>query len=543
MKITGNIVDLVNSRIFYGTLIIEDKTIKSVEMIDTEKSGCEYIIPGFIDSHIHIESSMLTPVEFSRVALHHGTVATVSDAHEIANVSGINGVKFMLDNARMTPLKFRFSAPSCVPFDAGSPFAISPADVEDLMKLSVINHLGEVMNVAGVLNDDPDLLKKIEITRKYNKAVDGHAPGLSGEALKKYATAGITTDHECVELNEALEKIACGIKIQIREGSAAKDFDALFTLLNTHPDFCMFASDDRHPDDLLKGHINLLVKKAVARGIAPLNALKAASLNPVRHYKLDCGLLQPGDSADFIEVDNLRDFTILKTYIDGELVNCPDGCRIQPLPASFDYLFNTSPKTGADFLIEANGKTANVIEAFNGSLVTKRGGYDIKIKDGFALCDTAADIVKIVLISRYDQSARPVVGFIKNTGFKNGAIASSVNHDAHNIIAAGSDDESIARAVNMVINAKGGISAVAACGECDILPLPIGGIISDMPCEVVSAKYARLEKIIFDNIKTSLTAPFMTLSFMSLFVIPSIKMSTAGLFDADNFRVIGLFER
>ncbi len=256
MKITGNIVDLVNSRIFYGALTVEDKTIKSAEIIGAENNCCEYIIPGFIDSHIHIESSMLTPVEFSRVALRFGTVATVSDAHEIANVSGINGVKFMLDNARMTPLKFRFSAPSCVPFDAGSPFAISATDVEDLMKLDVINHLGEVMNVSGVLNGEAELLKKIEITRKYNKAVDGHAPGLSGEALKKYAAAGITTDHECVELDEALEKIACGIKIQIREGSAAKDFDALLPLLNTHPDYCMFASDDRHPDDLLKGHID-----------------------------------------------------------------------------------------------------------------------------------------------------------------------------------------------------------------------------------------------------------------------------------------------
>ncbi len=543
MKITGNIVDLINSRIFYGAITIEDKTIKSVEMIEAEKSCCSYIIPGFIDSHIHIESSMLTPVEFSRVALRHGTIATVSDAHEIANVSGISGVKFMLDNARLTPLKFRFSAPSCVPFDAGSPFSISPADVEELMQLSVINHLGEVMNVAGVLNGDGDLLKKIAVTRKYNKAVDGHAPGLSGEALRKYAAAGITTDHECVELNEALEKISCGIKIQIREGSAAKDFDALFPLLNTHPEFCMFASDDRHPEDLLMGHINLLVKKAVSLGVSPLNALKAASLNPVRHYNLDCGLLQPGDSADFLKVDNLKDFTVLKTYIAGKVVSSPDGSAVKSFPASFDYIFDASPKCAADFIIEAKGKTANVIEAFNGSLVTKRAGYEVKTKDGLALCDTASDIVKIALISRYDKSAPPVVGFIKNTGFKNGAIASSVNHDAHNIIAAGSDDESIAQAVNMVIKAKGGISAVAACGECDILPLPIGGIISDMPCEKVSEKYARLENIIFDKIKTNLTAPFMTLSFMSLFVIPSLKMSTAGLFDADNFRVIGLFER
>lgn len=543
MKIEGNIVDLIKSRIYYGELAVEGGIILSVEAIGDgrERPDANYLIPGFVDSHIHIESSMLTPVEFSRVALRHGTIATVSDAHEIANVSGLAGINFMIDNAKLSPLKFHFSAPSCVPFDSGSPFTIAAADVEELMKLPVVNHLGEVMNVPGVLNGDKSLLEKIAAARKYGKAVDGHAPGLSGGELEKYAAAGITTDHECVAIGEALEKVARGMKIQIREGSAAKDFDALFTLLNSHPEFCMFSSDDRHPDDLLKGHINLLVKKAVAKGISPLNALAAASLNPVRHYNLDCGLLQKGDPADFLVVDNLRDFTILKTYISGRLASDSSAAYVESHPAAFDYIFNASPKAAADFGIAALGAEANLIEVFNGSLVTKKGVYKVRSHNGMALADTGRDVVKIALISRY-KDCPPVMGFIKNTGFKNGAIASSVNHDAHNIIAAGTDDESIARAVNLVIGARGGISAVAAGGESGLLPLPIGGIISDMPCEYVEEIYGRVEKIVFEKIGTSLTAPFMTLSFMSLFVIPSLKMSASGLFDVEKFRVTGLFE-
>jgi len=543
MRIEGNIVDLIKSRIFYGAVSVENGIISAVDIIDGggPREGREYLIPGFVDSHIHIESSMLTPVEFSRVALRHGTVATVSDAHEIANVSGIEGVMFMIENARQSPLKFYFSAPSCVPFDSGAGFSITPADVEELMKLPDVNHLGEVMDVPGVLNSSEELLEKIAITRKYKKAVDGHAPGLSGEALKKYAAAGITTDHECVKIAEALEKIACGMKIQIREGSAAKDFDNLYPLLSTHPESCMFSSDDRHPDDLLKGHINLLVKKAVALGIDPINAMKAASLNPTLHYGLDCGLLRAGDSADFLIVDNLCDFTVLKCFIRGEAVSDSGGVYVESLKTSFKYAFNAGLKRPEDFAVKANRRKVNVIEAFNGSLVTSRGVHEIKIEGGNAAADIENDILKIALISRYKDSP-PVIGFIKNTGFKNGAIASSVNHDAHNIIAAGSDDESLAKAVNMVIKARGGISAVSAGGDCDILELPIGGIISDMPCEAVEEKYRRLEEIVETGIKTTLTAPFMTLSFMSLFVIPALKMSSAGLFDSQNYRVIDLFD-
>ena len=319
------------------------------------------------------------------------------------------------------------------------------------------------------------------------------------------------------------------------------DFDVLFPLLNTHPGSCMFCSDDRHPDDLLKGHINLLVKKAIAGGVPPLNALAAASLNPVRHYNLDCGLLQKGDPADFLVVDNLRDLTILKTYISGKLASDSSAVYVESHPASFDYIFNASPVTASDFGIAASGPAANLIEVFNGSLVTAKGVYKVKSKDGLALPDVGSDVVKIALISRYKNSP-PVMGFIKNTGFKNGAIASSVNHDAHNIIAAGTDDESIARAVNLVIGARGGISAAASGGESGLLPLPIGGIISDMPCEYVEEIYGRVEKIVFEKIGTSLSAPFMTLSFMSLFVIPSLKMSASGLFDVEKFRVTGLFE-
>lgn len=542
MRIEGNIVDLFEMRVFSGALTVENGVIVSVSEAGEERPGGQYLIPGFVDSHIHIESSMLTPVEFSRVALGHGTIATVSDAHEIANVSGIAGIEFMIENASHSPLKFHFSAPSCVPFDSGSPFTVSAADAEKLMMIKRVNHLGEVMNVHGVLAGEKSLMDKIAAAKNLGMAVDGHAPGLSGEDLEKYAAAGITTDHECVAIGEALEKIGRGMKIQIREGSAAKDFEALFPLLNTHHGSCMFCSDDRHPEDLLAGHINLLVKKAVARGVAPLKALAAASLNPIVHYKLDCGLLREGDPADFLVVDNLCDFNVLKTFVDGRAVFDSGMALVDSRPASFDYSFNATPKKPSDFAIFAAGAEANVIEAADGSLVTKKGVYRVRAVDGMAVADPENDVVKIALISRY-RDAPPVMGFIRNTGLKRGAIASSVNHDAHNIIAAGSDDESLARAVNLVIGARGGISAVAASGESDLLPLPIAGIISDMPCEFVERKYAGLEKFVSEKIGVSLTAPFMTLSFMSLFVIPSLKMSSAGLFDADAFRRVGLFER
>ncbi len=394
MRLEGNIVDLVNLRVFYGALKIEGKKIISLDVIGDENKNHEYIMPGFIDSHIHIESSMLTPLEFSRIALRHGTVAVVSDAHEIANVSGIDGVKFMINNAALSPLKFYFSAPSCVPFDAGSPFKINSEDVNELMKHDAVNHLGEVMNVQGVLNGDEELLKKIEITRRYKKAVDGHAPGLTGEALKKYAAAGITTDHECVTLNEALEKISHKMMIQIREGSAAKDFDALYSLLNIHPECSMLASDDRHPYDLLKGHINLLVKKAVSLGVPPLNALRAASLNPIKHYKLQCGLLQPGDFADFIIVDNLTDFNVSKTYINAVPVYESGKVCLETRPVKFNYIFNASPVNAHDLKIKAEGRTVNVIEALDGSLMTKKGIYEINVEDGLACGDKTRDIIQ-----------------------------------------------------------------------------------------------------------------------------------------------------
>lgn len=541
MNITGNIVDVLNSKIFYGELRIDGSIITEIIENGPERPyEKKYIIPGFIDSHIHIESSMLTPSEFARIALNHGTLATVSDAHEIANVSGLAGVKFMIENAARSPLKFYFSAPSCVPFEAGSGFSIAPCDVDELMKQKTVNHLGEVMNVQGILNGDSELYEKIALTKKYAKIIDGHAPGLSGEALKKYAAAGISTDHECTSEAEAREKLGAGIKIQIREGSAAKDFESLYPIIADNYKNCMFASDDRHPEDLLHGHINLLVKKAVKKGVDPIKALYSASASPILHYKLDLGLLRKGDNADFLIVNDLCDFDISGVYAGGKLVSDGKSSFTDSERASFEYVFNASEKKPADFKVPARGTKIRVIEAIDGKLITKSVIADAKIVNGFVESDIENDILKLALISRY-KDIPPVIGFIKNTGLKYGAIASSVNHDAHNIIVLGTSDEALAKAANLVIKSRGGISAVSNCGDSDVLPLAIGGIISDMPCEHVAEKYDRIDRLVFDNIKTTLSAPFMTLSFMSLFVIPSLKMSSTGLFDADNFKPVDLF--
>ena len=534
--ISGNIVDVLNSKIYSGTFVIENGRI--VEVIRDNKKYDNYIIPGFIDSHVHIESSMLIPSEFARLALVHGTVATVSDPHEIANVMGISGVDYMLENARSVPLKFYFSVPSCVPFEKGGGI-ITIEDVERLMGLDRVKCLGEVMNYVGVLNDDKDILQKIDIAKKYYKAVDGHAPELSGDGLVKYVNAGITTDHECICEKEALEKIALGMMIQIREGSAAKNFDALAPIIDKHYKNCMFASDDKHPDDLLKGHINELVKRCVKKGIDVMKALRMASVNPIMHYNLDVGMLQPGDYADFLEVDNLTELNVLKTYINGKVVAEKGRALISRKQAPVVNNFNALKKLPNDFSIKGEGCKIKVIEAVDGQLITNKLILSPKVDEkGNMVSDIERDILKIVVVDRYKE-AKPAVGFIKNFGFKHGAIASSVTHDSHNIIAVGVSDEEICRAVNMIIEQKGGISIISNEGDM-ILPLSVAGIISAEDSHIVIEKYAKIDKMV-KKLKTNIHAPFMTLSFMALVVIPRLKISVNGLFDGEKFEYTSLF--
>ena len=534
MEIKANFIDILKREIYPAVVTIEKGKIISV--LKTEEQVLNYILPGFIDAHVHIESAMLVPTEFAKKAVIHGTVATVSDPHEIANVLGNDGVYYMLDNAKKSPLKFNFGAPSCVPatiFETAGA-EVSTADIDELMQRSDIKYLAEMMNYPGVLFQDKIVLDKIAIAHKYNKPVDGHAPGLTGEKAIQYINAGISTDHECFTYNEAKFKLDHGMKILIREGSAAKNFEALIDLLQDYSDDIMFCSDDKHPDDLMLGHINLLVKRAIEKGIDIFNVLKAACINPVLHYKLEVGLLNINDTADFIVIDNLKDFSILQTYINGVLVAENGNDLIATTPESIVNNFNIEEKEPTDFKIQLKHTKIKVIEVIDGQLLTKTyiGEVDLDA-EGNAVSNIEADILKIAVVNRY-YNAPVAVAFIKNFGLKKGAIASSVAHDSHNIIVVGVDDESICKAVNCIIEEKGGLS-VTDGEQVKILPLPIAGLMSADSCEVVAQKYSELVHFAKEN-GCTLHSPFMSMSFMALLVIPQLKLSDKGLFDGEAFQ-------
>ena len=537
MKVQGNVVDIPNKRIFKGEIHFEKGKILAIkEKYNTSET---YILPGFIDAHIHIESSMLVPSEFAKIALPHGTVATVSDPHEIANVLGITGVDFMIENGKKVPLKFNFGAPSCVPatsFESAGA-VIDSNDIEKLLQNPEIKYLAEMMNYPGVLFDDEEVLKKIALAVAYNKPVDGHAPGLKGDDITTYIAAGITTDHECYTYDEALEKLQKGMKILIREGSAAKNFEALIDLLPEHYEHMMFCSDDKHPDDLLLGHINELCSRAVAKEIDLFKVLQVACINPVKHYKLDVGLLQKDDPADFIVVEDLKNFNVLQTFIDGSLV-AENGVSFVETE-NFKVLnnFNTTFKKVSDFEFHSASEKIQVIEAFDGELITKGIEVESLIRDGNLVSNINTDVLKMTVVNRY-KNTEPAIAFIKNFGIIEGAIASSVGHDSHNIIAVGVSDEAICKAVNLIIENKGGICAISN-EKVKILSLPVAGIMSDKPGEVVGVAYAELDRMA-KKMGSKLKAPYMTLSFMALLVIPSLKLSDKGLFDGNRFKFTSL---
>ena len=539
MVVTGQYVDILNRRIFPAEIRIDNGKIISIK--ETHYTGLHtpYILPGFVDAHVHIESSMLIPAEFARLAVVHGTVSTVSDPHEIANVCGIPGVEFMIENGNTVPFKFNFGAPSCVPatiFETAGAI-LNSADVEKLLLRDDIRYLTEMMNFPGVLHKDEEVLKKIATAHRLGKPVDGHAPGLRGELAKQYIDAGISTDHECFTAEEALDKLKCGMKILIREGSAAKNFEALVDLLHSHSDNMMFCSDDKHPDSLVDGHINMLCARAVAKGIDVFKVLQAACINPVLHYKLNVGLLHKNDPADFILVEDLRNFEVRETWIDGQCVAERGKTFIKP-KASTKAInnFSCTMKNMKDFFVSWNNETEiPVIEALNGQLITNKLSFTPKIEDQKIVPDIDRDILKIVVVNRY-QNAPVAKAFIKNFGLKHGAIASSVAHDSHNIVAVGVNDESIARAVNLVIENKGGVSCVNDSEELE-LALPVAGLMSNADGYEVAKAYTAIDAMAKSSGST-LSAPFMTLSFMALLVIPHIKLSDKGLFDGDQFRFL-----
>ncbi|MDB5242850.1 MAG: adenosine deaminase [Spirosoma sp.] len=546
---TANILNLFDKTITYGTLTVNNGRIARIEHIGPEQPDQPYILPGFVDAHVHIESSLLTPPQFARLAVVHGTVATVSDPHEIGNVLGVPGVDYMIEEGKRVPFKFMFGAPSCVPattFETAGA-TIDVVGVGDLLARADVGYLAEVMNFPGVLNGDHDLLAKISLAKAAGKPIDGHAPGLTGPDAQQYMDAGVSTDHECFSYEEGLDKARRGLNILIREGSAARNFDALIPLLAEFPDQVMFCSDDKHPDTLLEGHINQLVLRALAAGHSLWNVLRAACLNPVLHYNMPVGLLREGDPADYLIVNNLTSFQIQQTVIDGKTVAQNGQSLIQGLRSVPVNQFNCSPKRVEDFAVQESeaGSLIRVIEALDGQLITNELHLNARVENGLMVSDPERDILKLVVVNRY-QDTPPAIAFIKNFGLKHGAIASSVGHDSHNITAVGCDDESLCRAVNLVIEARGGLSATGGltterpnAGTSliieKILALPVAGLMTDSDGYDVAAQYTLLDQYAKQDLGSTLSAPFMTLSFMALLVIPSLKLSNMGLFNTKVF--------
>ena len=498
-----------------------------------------WMIPGFVDAHIHIESSMLPPQNFAPPALVHGTVTTVSDPHEIANVLGVPGVEYMIASGEQVPLSFNFGAPSCVPATAfeTAGAVLDAGAVAALLDREDIRYLSEMMNFPGVIQRDPEVMRKIEAAHQRHKPIDGHAPGLRGPELDAYLAAGITTDHEAFTYEEGREKIEKGMKIIIREGSAARNFEALIPLLAEFPDMVMMGTDDLHPDDLMRGHINERVRRALEGGFPPMAVLRAATLNPVRHYGLTHGLAQPDDPATFVLVTSLdRHMKVLATYVNGRLAAAEGKPLTAPVEPQVVNAFAPRRLHPQDFQVPARDGKLRVIEAYDGQLITGEVFLEPRIIDGQAVPDPERDILKITVVNRYRPDAPPAVAFIRGFGLKRGAIASSVAHDSHNVVAVGTDDAALTAAVNAVMEAQGGLT-YADPAQRKVLPLPIAGLMSHLPPRQVAHAYENLTRTAVEAGST-LKAPFMTLSFMALLVIPSLKLSDRGLFDGRRFQFV-----
>ena len=538
MRLQFNLVDIHNRKVYPAEIRIQNGKIHSIEK--SGKRMNRYILPGFVDAHIHIESSMVTPTSFSRSAIRHGTVAVVSDPHEIANVLGKKGVIFMVDDGRKTPLKLLFGAPSCVPATSfeSSGAVIDVRQIEELLKIKEVGYLSEMMNYPGVLHAEADVMDKLHLAKSMGVPIDGHAPGLTGGDLEVYSAAGISTDHESFTYDEAKEKISKGLKILIREGSGAKNFSALIPLLREYPDRIMFCTDDLHPDDLLKGHINLLVKRALHEGYDLFDVLRAAGLNAVEHYNLGVGLLREGDPADFIIIDSLEEFNIIETFIDGKAVYSNETINIDFVQSEKPNKFNIKTIGEKDLAVKVDGKSIRVIRAIDGELITKEIKERPKIEDGNVISDTDRDILKMVVVNRYFQS-KPAIGFVNGFKLQKGALASSIAHDSHNIICVGTDDRYMKEAINKIIEYRGGIVVHDGKGLFG-LPLEIAGIMSTGSVEQAAQKYTDLSTIA-RKMGSDMKAPFMTLAFMALLVIPELKLSDKGLFNGNTFSFTSLF--
>lgn len=537
LQLSGQFVDLQKRDIYPVKMQWKGERITKIERVSHAPNS--FILPGFIDAHVHIESSMLSPGRFAQAAVAHGTTAVLSDPHEIANVLGSEGIAFMLEDSRKVPFHFFFGVPSCVPATSfeSSGDRLPPSDVEELLQRADLYFLSEMMNFPAVLNQDPEVLKKIQAAHRCGKPIDGHAPGLKGEDLKTYIAAGITTDHETETLSEAREKIEAGMHIQIREGSAARNFETLHPLIREYPSRLMFCSDDLHPEMLQSGHINEMVKRALARGYDLFEVLRIACLNPALHYQLDIGVLQKNALASFILVKDLQDFQILQTYIRGRKVFDRGKCLISYRPDKAINRFEARKTTKEDWHLPNQQRAFRVIEVQDGSLWTGSGRAEA-VDANFLQPMVEKDLLMLAVKERY-RDAPLQKAFVRGFGLKEGAIASSVAHDSHNIVAVGADLDSLRTAVNELIDLQGGLVLVGK-GEVQTLPLPLGGLMSLEPIGKVAHTYLQLNEQT-KKLGCTLQAPFMSLAFMSLLVIPELKLGDQGLFDVKNFRLCGLF--
>ena len=538
-QISGTVIDVINRRMFGGCIEVGvDGRIRAIRAEAHPQPG--YILPGLVDAHVHVESSMLCPAAFARSAVCHGTIAAVTDPHEIANVLGMAGVEFMVTEAARTPFHFAIGAPSCVPatpFDTAGA-VLDAAAVARLLDRANISHLAEMMNVPGVLTGDDEVMAKLDAAHRWGKPVDGHAPDLRGKEMQRYLQAGISTDHECLSEEEAMEKAAAGMHILLRRGSAARSFTTLLPVLGRFPEQCMFCTDDLHPDALLQGHIDVLVRIALAEGFALFDVLRAASLNPVRHYGLKMGLLQVGDPADWIEVDNLQAFRIRRTVLGGQVVAQDGVARLQAhQPLSMPNHFRLQPLQVEQFALPARSGQCRVIGLRDGDLFTEEILCWPTTGEGLVLSNPGRDLLKLAVCNRYAEASEPALALVKGLGLQSGALAASVAHDSHHLICVGSDDALMARAANAIINCGGGLAAVNGQGEMALMPLPVAGLMTTEQCEVAAEQYRQVTAMA-RSCGCRLGAPFMALSFLALPVIPELKLTDRSLFDARLFQPV-----
>lgn len=547
------IVNVFSNEIIEGNLAVDSGKIIGIGDYsgDTEIDlGGKYVAPGLIDGHVHIESTMVTPGQFARAVVPRGTTTIITDPHEIANVCGLEGIRFMIDASENLPLDIFFMLPSCVP---ATPFENSGAvleasDLEELIDHPKVLGLGELMNYPGVIAADKNIVDKLMLSRSFDKIVDGHGPEISGMDLNAYVIGGVKTDHECSTVDEMMERVRNGMYISIREGTAARNLkDLIAAVTSANERRCVFCTDDRHPEGILKdGHIDNNVRLAIECGADPISAIRMATLNACECYGLkNKGAIAPGYAADLIVFDNLNDFNILKVFKNGKLVaenyralfevEAPDHSRVTDT-------VNMKPIDKEDLEIQLSANTVNVMSLQPHSLVTKRVIREVQPnKKGLFETDHTSDILKIAVVERHNATGNVGLGLVENFGLKGGAIASTVANDSHNIVVVGDNDDDMHKAINEVVRVGGGITLVSDGQVLRTLELPIAGLISDLTMEEVNDILIEMLEIAHERLGVNKELdPFMTLAFLALPVIPEVKITDKGFFDVTRFEFIDI---